>query len=969
MADERRPLVDGEFAWNIRREGKMTVTFGADPFASDNEDMWLMPDPKDPTKVVFVEPPCDAVQNFITLGPEEYAVIHNPSISFTDDHPNGSWKSGKGYEIPTLAHGKRRVVSGGRFPIWPGQRVVTMPVHRLSTSEYLVVLVESSGVDTSAPYYDLTARCAAIRRAQVDETVDSKEESPLTATIPASDSPTAGEADGSASEGQQPETLPASSAATDTVRETGAAVTTFTVGQRIIIPGNMTPTYIPPSGIKVIAESEVGSAVELPPDNLEAIRACIVTGTLRIENLREWLLKADLDESYYGLVEDHYTQSRRTGDQAIALIEGLTATFSRNQIGALAAALRKAAVKPTKPDSAIRQAVVLGPTEFCVLLDEDGKPQTKQGPGRVFPGPYDRIRMEGSRDGVYQAYHLRTDRGILLRVVAEITREELRQQLPPDTELADGKPIFHKGDEVFIGGHDAYFVPSSSIEVINPKSRQPHIGNQHSEAYVAAIGVDQKSGVYVANVETGNVLLVKGEVKLLLDPRKQAHVHRKIPASTWNLLIGRGEQHKLAPTASMVETPWALSVIVPNNEALLITSKDGRRVVIGPYTALFEYEEWPEILQLSGGTPKGTGRPIETCFLRVTGNRVSDVVDVVTADFVTVQFHVRYGVTFVGDTSEAQAKWFNHTDYVSLLCENERSRLRAAARQLTLSELYATASDFVRDTVLGTKGEGDAHRPGHLFDENNMYVTEVEILDVSIPDPDVADSLAQANRAIVQHEITGKGRQADLVAAQQQAEIDGEKAQLELSSIKRTEDVATARAVSNDRLRRSEFERDRIQREAEQKMGADLAKAKLDTEKLLSDLRREILEADSQSQLELDGERNEAAAGFRKRLTEIECELLAAYAKADVDRANAVQPQLVEAISGLGDKQVLTALAENLPPSTGELGMALGIGGFTGILQMLSRSSLAAALEQVGQSVQTLEAKNAADTSADGEQH
>ena len=69
---------------------------GADPFASDNEDMWLMPDPKDPTKVVFVEPPCDAVQNFITLGPEEYAVIHNPSISFTDDHPNGSWKSGKG---------------------------------------------------------------------------------------------------------------------------------------------------------------------------------------------------------------------------------------------------------------------------------------------------------------------------------------------------------------------------------------------------------------------------------------------------------------------------------------------------------------------------------------------------------------------------------------------------------------------------------------------------------------------------------------------------------------------------------------------------------------------------------------------------------------------------------------------------------------------------------------------------------
>ena len=92
--------------------------------------------------------------------------------------------------------------------------------------------------------------------------------------------------------------------------------------------------------------------------------------------------------------------------------------------------------------------------------------------------------------------------------------------------------------------------------------------------------MDQKSGVYVADVETGNVETVKGKTKLLLDPRKQKHVERIVPGYNWNLMIGHVEPHKKVRDSSSVTTPWAVSVRVPNNEAVLITSRDGRRPII-----------------------------------------------------------------------------------------------------------------------------------------------------------------------------------------------------------------------------------------------------------------------------------------------------------------------------------------------------------------------------------------------------
>src|SRR5207248_3072285 len=73
---------------------------------------------------------------------------------------------------------------------------------------------------------------------------------------------------------------------------------------------------------------------------------------------------------------------------------------------------RKAVEREARQMRLVRNAVVLGEKEYCVLLDPDGKREIKVGPARVFPGPYDTFMIKGSRNRVYDAYELLPQRAL-----------------------------------------------------------------------------------------------------------------------------------------------------------------------------------------------------------------------------------------------------------------------------------------------------------------------------------------------------------------------------------------------------------------------------------------------------------------------------------------------------------------------------------------------------------------------------
>ena len=165
------PLFAGQFAWAIsKKSGSYFVIFGPDPMDATDDELFVISSEDVPTKVVPVEHPREAIQDFVTIKPGEYAVIHNPAENFTTDHPNGPYAKGRN-DVKALEHGTKRVVTKGYFPTWPGQEVEVRKIHTLSSNQYLMAVVESEDIDTNAPYYDLTLKCASIKKAVINESI------------------------------------------------------------------------------------------------------------------------------------------------------------------------------------------------------------------------------------------------------------------------------------------------------------------------------------------------------------------------------------------------------------------------------------------------------------------------------------------------------------------------------------------------------------------------------------------------------------------------------------------------------------------------------------------------------------------------------------------------------------------------------------------------------------------------------
>ncbi|MFA6593892.1 MAG: hypothetical protein WCT16_01415 [Candidatus Buchananbacteria bacterium] len=839
QADRKMPLMAGQYLWIAsKKDGQLRMLIGPDPLDVSEDDIFLIPDQNNPTKWTPVDQASSAIQEFVTINHDEYAVIYNPVDSADVDKPNGGYQKGKN-EMKVLKRGSKRTVTSGYFPVWPGQRVEVRKVHTLSASQYLVAVVENPNVDEQAPYYSLTIQSAGLKKAVFETAEDKPEDSG------------AGQNGAGSTEESQKQISPEAAKNTELPQ--------LIVGQRIVIRGSETPTYIPPTGIDVVRNNprpQTATNIEPNKSAEQTLQEKMESGDIRPDQVTRTISELGW-RSHYQNIRDTYQELKNRNASPRNFYAELIQVLNKEEMLTLVTKLCNVEQNdfcPTAPaerDTAVCEALVPGPTEFCVIIDKEGNPDTRPGPGRAFPGPYDRFRTTESRNGIYDAYHIRPDRGILIRTTAtSISKAELAAMLPSDCILE--KEIYLKGDEIFVGGMDAYVVPTRAFQVIHPVTRQPHTGNDHSEVYVLSIGVDQKSGIYVANVETGNVELIRGEKKVLPDPRKQRHIKRRIPGWLWNLVIGEGEPHKKVDPRQMVETPWAMSVPVPNNTAILVTGKNSRRVVVGPKTELFEFEEVPEVLKLSTGRPKNDEKSLETCFLRIRGNRVTDAIELVTEDFVSVNVEVCYGVEFVSDNEEERLKWFNHQDYVLFFCEHLRSRLRAAARQVTLDDLYKDVAEFVRDTVLGKKPEGEGqHRPGMTFKENNMKVLEVEVLAINIPDKEVAAKLLKINTSIVSQQLDDMAASVALQSKRKQAQIAGEEANLstEKTRLEAEQKLKLAKIADEAAVEQNEIDKARAQREAAKKL--EIAKINEEAARQQAEIDKAKEEREAEQKLEL----------------------------------------------------------------------------------------------------------------------
>jgi major vault protein len=351
--------------------------------------------------------------------------------------------------------------------------------------------------------------------------------------------------------------------------------------------------------------------------------------------------------------------------------------------------------------------------------------------------------------------------------------------------------------------------------------------------------------------------------------------------------IGRGTSYTKPRTITLDNKyEGVVSIDVWTGYAVEVVSKNGdRQVVCGPQTILLDYDQTLEVLQMSTGKPKSTDNTLKTVFLRHENNKVSDIIDIETKDFVRGQVRVSYCVDF--DT-KSKDKWFNVENYVQFLCDRQRAKMKREAKKYTIEEFYQNYANIVRNTALSDP----------LFEENGMIVSECEVLGITV-DSNVAKILSTH-----QTEMVSKALELSTAAARVQVAEALAEAEQKENEVKTQQMINKMELQREEAVRKAEISAEMARKkEAEQRAQAEAENALqglIDTAHKAK-LAREKAEADA----EIDRKKREAA---------IEAEKQEAYAKTVKEIISSIGPDLVAALSNRSNNDMLVAVSQAIAP-------------------------------------------------------
>jgi hypothetical protein len=453
-----------------------------------------------------------------------------------------------------------------------------------------------------------------------------------------------------------------------------------------------------------------------------------------------------------------------------------------------------------------------------------------RGEDTSFYVPVTGLEVVASTNGyVHEARRLRKGSGLHLRVVKSFTQG-------PGALVPAGE--YEAGRDIFIADGEGFFFPTPNVEVV---------------AEIGAIPLGERQGVYARDIATGRIETVVGPVNYLPDPTRVQIVSRVLDQARADLY-------------GMTSDGRALAVYVPSGFAVLVTARSSREVVRGPQTRVLAFDEDLEVLELSTGKPKSSERTLRTCFLQTDGNKVSDVLRLKTGDHNEVEVVVSYRVSFVGPD---ETRWFNVKDYVGLLCDHAGSLLRAAARACSIETFYQNGTEILRTAILGEKHDGEP-RPGRLFEENGMWIYDVEVLDVRILDPEVQILLFGAQKNAIVAEVT---RRQELL-------------RLETEKLK-------------EHVRRALFD------EQSATMGAERGRV---------EKKREVDLATAESAAAVSNVADTARFASKEREQDLERRMIDARVAAFRDQMAAMAPELVATLKTLGHQSLAMELSKNVSP-------------------------------------------------------
>lgn len=580
----------------------------------------------------------------------------------------------------------------------------------------------------------------------------------------------------------------------------------------------------------------------------------------------------------------------------------------------------------------VREAVTLERLEYCILKDEDGNKRYVHGPKVVFPEPTETFVTSPNGGYIFRAIELSKISGIYIKVIAEYNDED-------GTHHPVGEELFITGDDQMI------YYPRPEHAIINYDNKIMH----------HAIAIPEGEGRYIMNRLTGEINTVKGPAMYLPDPRTEVVVKRKLTSSQCALWypgnnealdynrelneksvekslknvtasldamtaystsslsstlanleakanISRGTSYT-KPRTITIDNKYdgVVSIDVWTGYAVDVISKNGdRKVVCGPKTILLDYDQTLEVLQMSTGKPKTTDKLIKTVFLRHENNKISDVIQIETKDFVKANVVVSYCVSFDKDYMN---KWFSIDNYVKYLCDRERSIIKRMAKNYTIEEFYQNYSSLIRSYAIDDIGDNVSEmeadkKPGRFFKENGMFVYDCEVLNIDI-DSDVEELLMKHQNEMISKSL-------ELSDAEKRIEVITKLAEAE----QREQELRSQQMLNKLELQRTEtMTKLDMQSEANRKKEAEqqaIKQAECDMSVLID----AIHDADlARKQKDKDAE-----IAYKQSLADIEKAKQEAYTESVKNIMKSIQPGLIEALTANGNVELMKTIADGIAP-------------------------------------------------------
>lgn len=603
----------------------------------------------------------------------------------------------------------------------------------------------------------------------------------------------------------------------------------------------------------------------------------------------------------------------------------------------------------------VREALTLERLEYAILLDENGNKRYVNGPTVVFPTPTEKFMQGRTDDGQastkFRAIELNELQGLHLKVIADFKDEKGNERKAGEELFITGKDtaIYYPREEVSAVKYDGktkhfatavpvgegrYVLNRMTGEIATRKGPDMLLPDPRTEVIVRRVLTDRQcQDWYPGNSEAlaynQNLREILKQVPTTRGAPSEGDVERNYRATKGapakGMVVGAsmntggvyastqalsnaifadssrvskeqgfvGDEFVRAssftqPRALTLDTKYqgVPTVEVWTGYAALVVSKSGdkRRVVKGPSVILLDYDESFEVMELSRGKPKSTDSLLRTVFLRTDNNQVTDILSVETSDYVKFELRLGYKINFEGDSS----KWWNVENYVKFLCDRMRSDLKGAIRKLNFTNFYANATEILQDIILGKD-------KGRLFTENNMRVTDVEVLAVTCLDKEMEEAFRRSAQSAVRTNI-------ELNQLKRGLEVTREKEAVIQAELQVRGETVKAKNLAEMEVSRSALEVSLLKFANRMKELSEQTEA----EKVL-EAQKDLLFG---AQLSRDRKKAEQQLELRQREQEATIAALVAETDAVAKRFGSAQAGFTEALLALSNNEVMVKVAE-----------------------------------------------------------